>query len=607
MPGSTTEVVPVEDFVNAYESVRARRRSRSGTSCRRPRTRRFLAVLAGAGPGRNGVTWADGTRRLADYRFEFPKLFADPKALAAVAFEVFRLRRQAGEPVVRAQYTKQLGRHVHLAGEPRSVRELSNRLASRRGPFPGAGGDVPGFRLDRELGRGAFGRVYLARQGDLADRPVALKVVGRPARRVAAPWPGSSTRTSSPSTRSTGPGRSRPCACRTSAATTLADVVPQPGTAASSLPESGQRARQHPDTAAGADRHPRRPDARRRGPDAPAAGARPRDERAEPRAWAGWSCRTSRRCSGSAARLADGLAHAHERGILHRDLKPANVLLTDDGQPMLLDFNLAADPKPTAGGAGGRIGGTLPYMAPGALAGVPRPQPAGRRAGRPVRPRGDPLRAADRPAPVPDPAWRPGTVAVEMIADRKAPPGVRTLNPAVPQGVEAILRKCLDPDPDRRYRTGRELHEDLQRQFDDQPLRHAREPLAERIGKWRRQHPRFLWRSVGLAAGLAAVVAGLAVLRQMERNAVQKAENDRLARRDLASRFDADFEDKHFRAAFDPLPVGPGDPENPELMTEFASRWAAVFDADPDDPAWGRAIGAGDWRRLRRNWATATT
>src|SRR5205085_1599361 len=41
------------------------------------------------------------------------------------------------------------------------------------------------------------------------------------------------------------------------------------------------------------------------------------------------------------ARLADGLAHAHERGVIHRDLKPANVLLTDDGQPMLLDFNLS--------------------------------------------------------------------------------------------------------------------------------------------------------------------------------------------------------------------------------------------------------------------------
>src|SRR5262249_40312260 len=65
-----------------------------------------------------------------------------------------------------------------------------------------------------------------------------------------------------------------------------------------------------------------------------------------------------------AARLADGLAHAHERGILHRDLKPANVLVTDEGQPMLLDFNLSEDTKRRSGDRAALAGGTLPYMAP---------------------------------------------------------------------------------------------------------------------------------------------------------------------------------------------------------------------------------------------------
>src|SRR5207247_2077464 len=64
------------------------------------------------------------------------------------------------------------------------------------------------------------------------------------------------------------------------------------------------------------------------------------------------------------SRLVDGLAHAHERGIVHRDLKPANILLTDEGQPMLLDFDLAHDTKLRGRAAIAHIGGTLPFMAP---------------------------------------------------------------------------------------------------------------------------------------------------------------------------------------------------------------------------------------------------
>jgi len=37
-------------------------------------------------------------------------------------------------------------------------------------------------------------------------------------------------------------------------------------------------------------------------------------------------------------KIAAGLEHAHQRGIIYRDLKPANILLADDGGPMLLDF-----------------------------------------------------------------------------------------------------------------------------------------------------------------------------------------------------------------------------------------------------------------------------
>ena len=67
------------------------------------------------------------------------------------------------------------------------------------------------------------------------------------------------------------------------------------------------------------------------------------------------------------ARLADGLDHAHSRGLLHRDLKPANILLAGDGTPMLLDFNLSVEALPHSGETEihrAFVGGTLPYMAP---------------------------------------------------------------------------------------------------------------------------------------------------------------------------------------------------------------------------------------------------
>lgn len=63
------------------------------------------------------------------------------------------------------------------------------------------------------------------------------------------------------------------------------------------------------------------------------------------------------------ADLADALQHAHANGIRHDDLKPSNVLVTNDCQPLLMDFNLSDDNRRPAF----LTGGTLPYMSPGQL------------------------------------------------------------------------------------------------------------------------------------------------------------------------------------------------------------------------------------------------
>jgi serine/threonine protein kinase len=60
------------------------------------------------------------------------------------------------------------------------------------------------------------------------------------------------------------------------------------------------------------------------------------------------------------ARLAEALAHAHSQGIIHRDIKPANILINRYGRPFLADFNIAHDSEAGAG----IFGGTIDYMSP---------------------------------------------------------------------------------------------------------------------------------------------------------------------------------------------------------------------------------------------------
>jgi serine/threonine protein kinase len=373
--------------------------------------------------------------------------------------------------------------------------------------FPAVGADFLGFRLVAELGRGAFGRVYLARQGDLADRLVALKVSIESvaeSRRLARLQHTNIVPVYS--LHRAGPLQAV-CMPYLGAAT-LADVL-QGLVNRASLPASGK--------GLVSTLHDRR--SRTRQPDSEPAphGQAPAPAPPPP---AGASTVTLRMLEGLSyveavlwlgARLADGLAHAHERGVLHRDLKPANVLLTDEGQPMLLDFNLAEDTTDAADKA--QVGGTLPYMAPEHLA-------AFGGAGGPVDERSDvwalgvmlfELLTGRHPYP-----RRQGpshAVLRQMIADRLAPPPrLRPHHQGLPRAVESIVRRCLEPGPGRRYPSAAAVLEDLERQLAGEPLRHApdRHP-AERVAKWARRHPR-LTSSGTVAAAAFALLLGLGTL-----------------------------------------------------------------------------------------------
>src|SRR5262249_55128148 len=100
-------------------------------------------------------------------------------AKAATAYREFRKARGGDEAGLDAALSSRgvsPGPAELFRDLNRSDPGMADRLARAMTGLPGVGGTFLGFRLESELGRGAFGRVYLARQGDLADRPVALKI-----------------------------------------------------------------------------------------------------------------------------------------------------------------------------------------------------------------------------------------------------------------------------------------------------------------------------------------------------------------------------------------------------------------------------------------------
>jgi serine/threonine-protein kinase len=223
--------------------------------------------------------------------------------------------------------------------------------------------------------------------------------------------------------------------------------------------------------------------------------------------------------------LVRAVGYLHQQGIVHRDLKPGNILLEADGSqqapgregtelsqfvPKITDFGLA---KSLTRGDGARtqsgmILGTPSYMAP--------EQAASKRnlthsvdiyalgailyemlTGQP------PFRAAT-----------PLDTLVLVLESEPAQP--RSLRPDIPGNLEAIILKCLEKEPEKRYASAADLAADLERFLADEPVQAQPLSLWRRFWHWTRREPALASRVGALAVFALIIQANYHLSRNVE-------------------------------------------------------------------------------------------
>jgi len=360
-----------------------------------------------------------------------------------------------------------------LAEQAERVLALAQEVAVT-GPAPGPSPVVPGYTVLSELGRGAMGAVYLARQDKLGGRPVALKVLPAGA---------------AVSARARERFRAEANAVarlRHPHIVTVYDVVREGTLLAFAMePVEGPGLHEVIDHMASLGRPVRADDVRAfLGVGSSALGEVPY-----------WTV-----IARIGAAVARALEAVHGAGLLHRDVKPSNILLRRDGTPLLSDFGLVRDPESGVVTREGFVG-TPAYAPPEQLAGG--------------------LGAADARSDVyalgatlyhalalraPFAGSAPGEL-IPSVERGAAPLRSRGVN--VPRDLETIIGKAMAPSARERYATAGDLAADLERLLAERPILARPGGALVRAVKLLRRNRQAFWGTVVGAIGVLVLVGGI--------------------------------------------------------------------------------------------------
>jgi len=446
------------------------------------------AGSARAGPAARVIeelaaAWRRGERPTAEVFLDrHPWLATQPEAAIRLIYEEVCLRQNEGQEVRLSELVRRFPR---WRTELEVLLDCDRLLGSVSGPpdFPEAGEALGDFLLVAELGRGARGRCFLASQSSLSYRQVVLKITPDDHVEHLSLARLQHTHIMPLYSEHELPDKRLRVLCMPYlGGATLARALSELG----SLPADRRRGQSLLDVL----------DRAQQPSPWPHAGASPA------RRFLAQSSYVRAICWIGAC-LADALQYAHDRGLVHMDVKPSNVLLTADGQPMLLDFHLARSPIPIGEPPADGVGGTPGYMSPEQEAMV-----AAIDLGRPV------LTGVDARSDL----YSLGRVLAELLGAQALPaararPGPSwRFPPEVSTGLADLVRKCLAANPTDRYADAAALADDLRRHMADLPLRGvSNRSLPERWRKWCRRQPYALFRvkALLLASCAAATIAAL--------------------------------------------------------------------------------------------------